>query len=205
MSIARISQRGGAHVGWLSASWPLASIRIAPGSLTVSMLGHYVFVPADVDAIESVGAIPLLSTGIRIHHTRPDYPEKIVFYGVGRDRMLQAASAAGFRVGEPHLQTKRGFPVRFSAIAVFLLLWNGLFLLYTGGHPFDRPSKPGLFAIVPFAMACATATLALRFPRLQQLILREGRHIGEVRGFLRFTQLIMGVMAFASGLGLWWG
>jgi len=205
MSIARVSQRGGAQVGWLNASWPLASIQITPGSLTVSVLGDYVFAPADVHAIESVGSIPLLSTGIRIHHTRPDYPEKIVFYGMGRDRLVQAASAAGFRVGEPHLQTKRGFPVRFSAVVAALLLWNGLFLLDTGGHPFGGPRKPGLLVFVALALFCAIATLVPRSPRLQQLILREGRHIGEIRGFLRFTQFIAGAMAFATGLALWWG
>jgi hypothetical protein len=99
---------------------------------------------------------------------------------------------------------QRGFPLRFSAIAVFLLLWNGLFLLGTGGNPFNGPGKVNPFAFVALALTCAVATLIPRFPRLQQLILRDGRHIGEVRGFLRFTQLLTGVMAFATCLGLWW-
>lgn len=94
--------------------------------------------PAEVHAIESVGSIPVLTTGIRIHHTRPDYPEKIVFYSMGsRESLLQAAGAAGFPVGKPTLQAKRGFPVRVSAIVVFVLMWNALFLLDRGGNPLN--------------------------------------------------------------------
>ena len=111
MNMSPVTQRGGAQVGWLSASWPFASIQIAPESLTVNALGKYSFSPAEVHAIEPIGSIPVLTTGIRIHHTRPDYPEKIVFYSMGsRESLLHAAGAAGFPVGEPTSQGKSRLP-----------------------------------------------------------------------------------------------
>lgn len=204
MNTSRISQRGGAQVGWLSASWPFASIQIAPGSLTVSALGTYAFVPSEVHAVESIGSIPILTTGIRVHHTRPDYPEKIVFYSMGgRDKLLEAASAAGFPVGQQSLETKRGFPVKVSAIVVFVLLWNALFLLDRGGNPFNNSDSLGPYSFLALALVFAVATLTPRSPRLQELILRDGHDIGEIRGFLRFLQIVAGFLALATGMALW--
>ncbi|MCL1960470.1 MAG: hypothetical protein FWG56_01520 [Desulfovibrionaceae bacterium] len=53
-------------------------------------------------AVEPVGWIPVLSTGIRIHHTRRDYPACIIFYSGGRrEKLLDAVRAAGFTIGAP--------------------------------------------------------------------------------------------------------
>ncbi|WP_457332299.1 hypothetical protein [Rhizobacter sp. P5_C2] len=204
MSAIQVSRRGGAQVGWLNASWPLASIQITPDALTVSVLEKYTFVPAQVHAIEAIGSIPVLNTGIRIHHTRADYPEKVIFYSVGgRDSLLQAAGAAGFPVGELAVQTKRGFPVKVSAIVVFVLLWNALFLLDRGGSLFDTSSKLGPYSFLALALAFAVASLTPRSSRLQQLILRDGHDVGEIRGFLRLLQLVTGGLALAAGHALW--
>ncbi len=205
MNTNPVSQRGGAQIGWVSASWPFASIQIAPSSLTVSALGKYAFAPSEVHAIEPIGAIPVLTTGIRIHHTRPDYPEKIVFYSMGsRDRLLQAASAAGFPVGEPSfVESKRGFPVRVSAIVVFVLLWNGLFLIDRGGNPFSTPSNPGLGSLLALALGLVVATFTPRSSRLQEFIMREGHDVGEIRGFLRLLQVVTGVLALTTLVSLW--
>ena len=93
---------GGARAGWSYASWPFASIQVAPGALQVHCLRTYTFTPAEVTAVEPVGWIPLLSTGIRIHHAKRDYPDYIIFYSGGqRDKLLDALRAAGFTVGEP--------------------------------------------------------------------------------------------------------
>lgn len=203
MATSSVSQRGGAQVGWLSAPWPLASIQIAPGSLTVSALGRYTFAPAEVHAIEPVGSIPVLTTGIRIHHTRPDYPEKIVFYSMGsRECLLQASGAAGFPVGKPTLQATRGFPVRVSAIVVFVLMWNALFLLDRGGNPLNTSGTFGPYSFLALALAFAVATLAPRSARLQEFILRDGHNLGEIRGFLRLLQVTTGFLALTTLLPL---
>ena len=204
MNTNRVSQRGGAQIGWLSASWPFAAIRIEPGSLAISALGTYAFVPSEVQTVEPIGSIPVLTTGIRIHHTKSDYPEKVVFYSVGgRDRLLAAARAAGFPVGQPSLQTKRGFPVKVSAIVVFVLLWNALFLLDRGGNPFSTSSNLGPYSLLALVLAFAVATFIPLSSRLQALILRDGHDVGEIRGFLRLLQLIAGFLALTSGMA-WW-
>jgi hypothetical protein len=204
MNTARVSQRGGAQVGWLSASWPLASIQIAPGILTVRALGTYAFAPSEVHVIEPIGSIPILTTGIRVHHTRSDYPEKIVFYAMGgRDRLLEAARDAGFAIGEPTLQTKRGFPVKISAIVIFAILWNALFLLDRGGDRLSTSSGLGPYSFLALALAFAVATLTPRSSRMQRLILRDGHDVGEIRGFLRLLQVVTGILALTSGMALW--
>ena len=201
---AFFSQRGGARTGWTQASWPFASIEVKPGCLTVSVLGKYTFAPSQVDAVEPVGSIPLLSTGIRIHHTRSDYPEKIVFFGLGgRDRLLAAISAAGFRVGEPAFRHERGFPVKISAIVVFILVWNALFWLDAGGDRFNTAGgRAGPYSCLALALTFAAATLILRSPRAQGLVLREGHDVGEIRGTLRLVQIIAGLGTLISAISL---
>ena len=201
MSVREYSQRGGAKIGWVSASWPLASLQITSGSLTVISFGTYAFAPGDVDAIEPVGSIPILTTGIRIHHTRADFPEEIVFYcGGGRERVLQAASAAGFRVGEPIRRASRGFPVRIGAIVAFVLPWNVLFLIDLMGKSSNAPGTLGPCSLLAMVLAFSVATLIPRSVRLQEFVMRDGHDVGEIRGFLRLTQFITGILAVATGL-----
>jgi len=165
----------------------------------LSALGKYTFVPAEVHAIEPVGSIPVLTTGIRIHHTRSDYPEKIVFYSMGgRESLVQAAGAAGFAVGAPKIETKRGFPVRVSAIVVFVLLWNALFLLDRGGNPLNTSGTLGPYSFLALALAFTVATVMPHSERLQELILRDGHDIGEIRGFLRLLQVVSGFLALTT-------
>src|SRR5690242_5065188 len=99
------SFRGGARIGWFNASWPFARLRVGTDRLTLSCFGSYEFSPSQVTVIEPVGFIPILFKGIRIHHNRPDYPEKIIFWCVGaREEVLDAISNSGFRAaGTPSL------------------------------------------------------------------------------------------------------
>lgn len=199
-----ISQRGGAQIGWLSASWPFASIQIKHSSLTVSALGTYAFVPTEVHAIEPTGLIPILTTGIRIHHTRSDYPEKIVFYSMGaRDKLLEAASTAGFPIGKSTLKLKRGFPVKVSAIILFVVIWNALFLLDIGGNRFNNSNSLGPFSFLALVLAFVIATFTPHSSHLQKLILRDGHDVGEIRSFLRLLQLVTGILALTAGITLW--
>jgi len=202
--MAQTSQRGGAQVGWLSASWPLASIKIDSATLTMRALGAYTLNPSEVSAIEPVGSIPVLTTGIRIHHTRPDYPEKLVFYSMGRqESLLQALGAAGFKVGQPGIKESRGFPVRVSAIVVAILVWNLLFFLDRHGRDFLSTSTAGPFSFAALVLAFLVATITPYSSRLQDFILREGRAVGEIRGFLRLLQLVTAVLALGTAWSLW--
>jgi hypothetical protein len=193
-------QRGGAQVGWFHASWPLAGIEVAPGLLTISSLGSYSFAPGEVTAVEEVGTIPLLSQGIRIHHSKPDYPENVVFYPLGgRLGLLAAIRKAGFRLGQPTSVAKRGFPFRIPAVLALALLWNVLLFLEVPnfGSPVEAP---GPYALVALAIVFGWASLLPRSSWLQQIFLRENRSVGEILSLLRLVQLVSGVMLVGFGI-----
>jgi hypothetical protein len=194
-----IRRRGGARIGWVSASWPLAGIEVDHGKVQVNSLGTYVFAPNEVTAVEPVGAIPFLSQGIRIHHTKKNYPERVVFYTLSsRHSLLEAIETAGFRVGYAVDDTKRGFPMRLPALIGVILIWN--VLLY-----FERPSleevsdRPGPYTLLAATLMFALATLLPTSERLQKLFMRDGRDVGEILGALRLMQLISGIMLLALG------
>lgn len=198
---------GGARVGSLHVSWPLASMEVGPASLKVSAFGSHTFARGEVLSVEPVGRVPLFGLGVRVHHSKNDSPERIEFYVLGsRDELLNEIRAAGFPVGESARPGKRGIPVRASAIVAGLLIWNGLFLLDMlnwSGRELVGPVVPGPFSLVALALAFAVATLTPRFARLQRLILRDGRHLGEIRGPLLLVQLVTGLMTVIQLVFLW--
>lgn len=193
-------QRGGAQVGWFHASWPLAGIEVAPGLLTISSLGTYSFAPGEVTAVEEVGSIPLISRGIRIHHSKPDYPEKVVFYTLGgRLDLLAAIRKAGFRLGQLTFVVKRGFPFRIPAVVALVLLWN--LLLFLDMPNFSSPGHvPGPYVLLALAILFGWASLLPRSSWLQQIFLREGRAVGEVLSLTRLVQLVSGAMLVGFGI-----
>ena len=70
-----ISSRGGARIGWMNATWPFAVLtaRQAKLDLNATLLGKYSFTPDQVISLEKYGCIPILGSGIRIHHNIADY------------------------------------------------------------------------------------------------------------------------------------
>lgn len=192
-------QRGGAHIGWVSASWPLAGIEVDSERLVVTSLGRYVFSPEDVTAIEEVGALPVISQGIRVHHTRPEYPERVVFHTLtGRAALLAALRRAGFRVGRPAFSRSRGTPIRVAALIAIVGLWNLCFLLEAPWR--QAVWTPGIYVLGALGGLFALATLLPVSKRLQALVLHEDRQIGEISSLVRLVQLVSGVMLLAFGL-----
>lgn len=93
--------RVGARVGWTRASWPLASLTVSKTGLRLSALGTYVFTPSEVVGLERVG-IPFVLSGVRIVHSRADYPENIVVWYLGSaDRLIARIGEAGFHGTAP--------------------------------------------------------------------------------------------------------
>lgn len=96
MNISTVLQHGVCQVGWFFY-WRSAWILIMDSFLKVSpFVGDYTFVPSEVHVIKSV--IDIYGTGIRIHHKRPHYPKRIIFFSRDPDSLLLAAAAAGFPV-----------------------------------------------------------------------------------------------------------
>jgi hypothetical protein len=189
---------GGARIGWLNASWPMARLSAKAGelSLKVSLIGSYVFTPGQVVALEPHGSIPLFGWGIRIVHTNPDYPERIVFSCLGsRDNVLHEIRMAGFRPqATPSERPARdGMAWRWSFLVATIAIWN--LLIFVDGPWQRRPDSWGPTASASFLFL---TTVALKLsPAVQAMALKPGRSFEEVRAVVNLLQMIGGVMLFA--------
>lgn len=203
-------ETGGARVGWINASWPLAKLTATPDELIVSAapLGTYRFAPNQVSSIEKYVMLPVIGSGIRINHARADYPRRLIFWCWGNpDRILQGIRDAGFLPAAPvsAIPVKRGIPVRWSAVSVAVLIWKGLFFL----DPADRSShvsehsSPLILAPLVFIFAASLGTLKL--PALQRLVLKPGRSVGEIRAFLGLLVLVSSILLIAFAIVLFTG
>jgi hypothetical protein len=199
--VIQASFRGGAQVGWVSASWPFATLTAEAGVLTLSCLGTYTFTPSEVVALEPYGSIPVLARGIRINHNRPDYPKKIIFWCIGRrDAALTELGETGFLPRGQALAGPTGFPVRWSAILALLVLWNGLFLLDRAAA--GSRKAPGPFALVALVLLFAAATAAQTSPRFRRLLLRDGHELGEIKSIVTLLQIVSGIMVIGFSVTL---
>lgn len=202
MAVAEFSIRGGARIGWVNASWPFATLTLSRGRLTLSSLGRYEFEPAQVVSIERYGSIPFLASGLRINHNRADYPEKVIFWCMGsRDRILEQITRSGFSPKGHENVKPRGFPIRWSVILAFLLIWNALFLL-DGSFSFSEPKEPGPFVLIALILVFAFSTAVKRSATLQQILLRKDHHVGEIKAFLVLLQLVSGLLSLIFGITL---
>lgn len=189
---------GGARVGWLNSSWPLARLTATPERLSVSVFlsGKYEFSPQDVVGIERYTMIPVLGWGVRIVHSRSDYPENFIFWNLaGPEPVLRGIREAGFSpAGQaPDIPPRRGIPIRWSVIIGLVILWNGLFMLDFGRTNSGLPI-PGLFVCVALLVVLILSLATLRSPAVQKIVLKPGRHLGEIRGTVGLLAAISGIM-----------
>src|SRR5262245_860422 len=186
---------GGALIGWGNATWPFGRLSISPHQLTISLAfaGRYTFAPSEVSRLERCG---LASNGVRIVHTRADYPETIIFRcGAGRvQRVFDAATRAGFQVRVPSSPPRRGMPFRWAAIAQVVVVWNVLALLDQGLHPWSEPRRPGPLMIAALGVLLAAAVAVQTSDAAQAWALKPGRSVSEVAPLLRLVQLVGGFL-----------
>jgi len=200
--MAEISFRGGSRIGWVNASWPLAKLAISPDCLSISGLGSLEFTPSQVVSFERYGSIPLLASGIRIHHNRLDCPETVIFWCLGnREKVLSAITQSGFRAIGLASPRPKGFPIRWSVVLAFVAIWNALFLL---DQPFsaNHTPTPGPFSLIALLLAFGFSTALLKSARLQQIVMRSGHSVNEIKSFLQLLQLVSGLLSLAFGSGL---
>lgn len=191
-----ISFRGGATIGWVHASWPLAKLTVHPNLLVLSGMGRYEFTPSQVVSIEPYGSIPVLNWGIRINHNRTDCPTNIVFRCLGsRQRIFDAIEQGRFVTSGKPAERPTGFPVKWSVTIAAVALWNVLFYL-DGSFAAPGPHLPGVPALLGLFSVFAISTATKLFPSVQRIVLRDGHNLGEIREFLSLAQLVTGLLFF---------
>lgn len=200
--MAEVSFRGGSRIGWVNASWPLAKLCLSPDRLSISGLGDVEFTPSQVVSFERYGSIPLLASGIRINHNRLDCPDKVIFWCMGnRDKVFSAIARSGFHPAGQTSPRVEGFPIRWSIVIGFVVLWNVLFLL---DHPFgSNHAQPiGPFSFLALLLLFGFATALRKSVRLQQIVMRSGHQFGEIKSFLQLLQVVSGLLSLGFGAGL---
>ena len=81
--------------------------------------------------------------------------------------------------------------MRLLAIVAGILLWNAAFVLMA---PLSSINGSPISALLPLALAFAVTLAIPRSRRLQMLILRRGRRVGEIMPFLRLLTLVTGLL-----------
>jgi hypothetical protein len=190
---------GGAQIGWVNASWPLARLSATSDRLaiTVRILGSYSFTSEQVSAVERYAFIPFLAWGVRIRHRVPDYPRRIIFWCFNDPTtVLQGIRDAGFAPtgSEPADGRRAGLPVRWSAIIGAIAVWNLLVILPFLGQPGGR-SLAGWRVLFPLYAVLVLFFAILKFGTIQDLLLKPDRSVGEIKPFLRLLAFICGVLA----------
>lgn len=182
----------------MNATWPLAQLLATTDRLTISirLLGTYKFTPEQVSAVERYSVIPVLGWGVQIRHCRLDCPQRVIFWCLGSpDTLLRGIRDAGFlpAASSSEIPQARGFAMRWPPIIVAVVIWNALILLdlsRSGG----APPLPGPFAVVALLFVFALSVGTLKSARLQRLVLKPGRSVGEIRPILRLLAFVSGTL-----------
>ena len=201
---------GGARIGLVNYTWPLAKLIATADRLTVSTtmfglfgMGTYSFSRDQVLSIERYGWIPLIGEGIRINHSVADYPEKIVFW-CQPTSVLAGLAGIGFSLAHatsemPQRQSPRGFPLRWTPLIVLAVIWNLLIGFEMVAHPTGTPS-PGPLSLTALWIVFGVSIAAICFPNVQTLLLKPGRRFEEVKPIFLLVATVTGIMALIFGI-----
>lgn len=96
----RVKFRGGALIGWFSASWPFATLTAEDGMLTLRCFFTFRLSAAQIVRLEAVNILPVIASGIRIVHNDPVAPQRMVFWCMGKRDLKMAAIAARLGRGD---------------------------------------------------------------------------------------------------------
>lgn len=200
-----IKLMGGARVGWINASWPFASLNVTPSKIALnSLLGKYEFRPEDVTSFEATGTLPLIGRGIKINHNNTDYPEKMIFWTTKKpENLIDDIRTLGFspRGTQSAAMRDRGFPIRWQAIIIFVVLWNAFMLLdmYRDGtfHP-----KPDRFAWLATVFVFILSIAIWKSEMIKNAIMSSGHKPTEIKSFLYLVTLVTGFLSLMLGLEL---
>jgi hypothetical protein len=202
-----IEETGGAKIGFGKATWPFAKLLVNKNELQLnaSILGNVYFRPSDIISIESSSFFS--GNGIKINHRVNGYSQKIIFLTSGSRDLIKRIEDIGFLTNADPIpaevedriakyQSSGSFPMKWSAVIVFVVIWNLLFLGDQLGY-FNNNNNPipiGIGAQLALAFAFLFALAILLSEPFSQLALKEGRKAIEIKSFLLFLMGITGLM-----------
>jgi hypothetical protein len=191
--MGEISVRGGARIGIVNATRPFAKPVVSPMGLRLTcVLDTYDFLPKDVVSLKPYAGLPLFYSGIRITHARSDYSSKMILWCPGNpEKLIRSIRDTGFLPSAPASSEIRwrGIPLRWSPIVLFILIWNGKFLIQNI-LPHASRNQSSLFALVPLLFAFGVCWGAKRPSEVQEGILRKGRSAHEIKSCLSLIQTV---------------
>jgi hypothetical protein len=201
-----IKLTGGARVGWINASWPFGRMNVTSSKIIINatLLGKYEFRPEDVTSIETVGSLPLIGRGIRVHHNIADYPDKIIFWTTKNpDNLIDDIRRLGFspKGTQSAMIRDHGFPIRWQAIIIFVVLWNALMLLDMFKNGAFHP-KPGPFAWLATVLVFILSVTIWKSALIKKAILSPGHNPSEIKSFLYLLTFVTGFLSLMLGLEL---
>jgi hypothetical protein len=199
---AVLTSFGGAYIGWMNVSWPLARLTATGENLSISavLIGSYTFSPDELNCLKPYSWFPFLGRGIQVIHTNPTYPRQMVFWCPGSpERLIEKIHALGFRPSAPSaaIPKRDGIPFRWAFIIAVVAIWNTLCIL-DGFVPGQAPMEFGFFFTIGLAMLFLTFVAVARSKAVQTLALKPGRSVSEIKPLLNVMQLICGFFFIAS-------
>ena len=195
------STTGGARIGWFRAWFPFARLTVSGEAveLRAFLLGTYLFKSESVRDITRYGSIPFFSSGIQIHHSVATYPERIIFWCLGNpDKLLERIRMTGFRPAAPESgkPSRSRWAVRWQIALVAVLAWFGFFLLDREYFPWRF--APGFFGMLAVALTIIAAAAIIPVEAFQNVVLKPGRDVGEIRHWAKFIIFLCGFLLAVS-------
>jgi hypothetical protein len=188
-----IEETGGANIGFAKATWPFAKLLVNKNELQLnaSIIGNLYFRPSDVISIEPFTLFS--GTGIKINHRVGGYSEKVIFLTSSSRDLIKRINDTGFlsnsgtipaEVGARIIkyQSSGSFPMKWSAVIVFGVIWNLLFLGDLLGYFGNTNNRIpiGIGSQLALAFAFLFALSILLSEPFSQLVLKDGRKVKDV-------------------------
>lgn len=202
-----IEETGGANIGFGRATWPFAKLLVNKNELRLnaSIIGNVYFRPSDIISIEPSSL--LSGSGIKINHRVNEYSAKVIFLSSGSRDLIKRIEDSGF-LNNPgpipaeveaeiaKYQSSGSFPMKWSAVIVFVVIWNLLFLGDQLGYLGNNNNRIpiGIGAQVALAFAFVFALAILLSEPFSRVVLKDGHKAGDIRSFLFFLMVITGFM-----------
>ncbi|OAV45358.1 hypothetical protein [Lewinella sp. 4G2] len=216
-----LSYTGGARVGMMNASFPLAKLFVEDGALNLNvlLLGKHRFLQSQITALQHVTNAVGLGKGIKIEHTHPTYSNELIFWTLSDpDKILDEIANSRLGLTQNVIRKEKvaasiggllsdANPLKVSfliAIALLSLLAFAPFIIsaFTTGTPdFQQFIYRG---VAVQAILVGGLLGAIYSPTIREYVLKEDAEITRhKRGLLTFVYLTlfaMFLLLFVGGM-----